>query len=275
MAANSTCSPSAGCIPRKFKPARHRAAWGISLVSSLLPRACGLVAVGLLAVQPAAAQEPAVRIDLMPITLSGKIDTYFVTKGEVKLLEAYSSAMAPPIFYKGPAKLRLYASEADARASLVPPPPTGGPVPVATVTLPTGMRRTLLFQIRGDNQKIEVRAIGVDDKALRAGDLRVFNLSTLNMLAILGKKSFRLAPGASEDVSSSSLGSTDSDLTVQFGYQAGNRQELVYSSLWSHSSAARNYVFLVGTGKPKNPIVVKKFYDVPSVESIGYEKENP
>jgi hypothetical protein len=219
-----------------------------------------------------AAPEPTLRTDLMPVTLGGKIDTYFVSNGEVKPLEAYSSAMAPPIFYKGPAKLRLYATEADARNSIVPPK-TGAPKPIATVNLPAGVRRTLLFQMQNAKKELEVRAIGVDDSALRGGDFRVFNMSTLNLLGIMGKNSFRIAPGQTADIAASSLGSNNSDLTVKFGAQAANRQDLVYSSVWAHSSSSRTYIFLVGTGNPKKPVAVKKFFDVPSAESVGYQKE--
>ena len=234
---------------------------------------CCLVATSTLAFSQAP-REPILRTDLMPVTLNGKIDTYFVSNGEVKLLEAYSSAMAPPIFYKGPQKLRLYATEADARLSLNPPS-QGAQKPLAVVTLPAGVRRTLLFQIRNEENKLQVRAIGVDDRALRGGDFRVFNMSSLKLLGLMGKKSFSISPGQIEDISASSLGGTDADLTVKIGAEIANRQDLVYSSVWAHSSTSRNYVFLVGTGNPKKPISVKKFFDVPSAESVGFVKENP
>lgn len=220
----------------------------------------------------APAAEPTLRTDLMPVALNGKIDTFFVSNGEVKPLEAYSSAMAPPIFYKGPQKLRLYATEGDARNSIIPAK-TGAPKPVAIVSLPAGVRRTLLFQMQNAKKELEVRAIGVDDRALRGGDFRVFNMSTLNLLGMMGKNSFRVAPGQTEDIAAASLGGTDADLTVKFGTQVANRQDLVYSSVWSHSNTSRNYIFLVGTGNPKKPLAVKKFFDVPSAESVGYQKE--
>lgn len=220
------------------------------------------------------AKESMVRTDLMSVTLHGKIDTYFVTHGEVKTLEAYSSAMAPPIFYKGPRKLRLYATAEDARKS-IRPPKEDPPKPVAIVQLPVKARRTLLFQLQDPEKKLQVRAIGVEDHKLGGGDFRIFNMTSLKLLGKMGKKSFTLSPGQIHDISASSLGSVDADLTVKFGNQSADGQHLVYSSLWAHSSTCRNYVFLVGTGNPRKPVRVKKFFDVPSAESLGFVKETP
>lgn len=223
-----------------------------------------------LSAQNAPTPEPVVRLDLMPISLSGKLELFYQVNGKVNKLEAFETGIGTPIFYKGPKTLRLYNSEADARPRAEGEAPV---LPVATVSLPAGVRRTLLLPVKKPDSQIEVRALGVDDKSLTAGDYRIFNLSQVELIGLVGKAKLRLKPGQSQDISDSALRSQDEDLGVQIAYFKGDKQKLIYSGMWGHSAQARSYIFMIGSGNPNSPISVRKFHDLPSVSSIGYEPE--
>jgi hypothetical protein len=223
-----------------------------------------------LQVQAAAASEPMVRVDLMPISLSGKLEVYYSANGKVCKLEAFETGIGSPVFYKGTQTLRLFATEADARPRLESEPQS---TPLATVLLPAGVRRVLLLPVPKPDAKLEVRALGVDDKSLMAGDYRIYNLSQLELIGLIGKKPLRLKPGQSQDISDSSMREKDDDFGVQIAYMKEHQQKMIYSAMWGHSIQARNFIFMIGTGKPNSPVSVRKFHDIPNVPSIGYEPE--
>lgn len=231
--------------------------------------ACSFATLPLSAQNPSST-EPMVRLDLMPVSLSGKTQLYYVVGGKVNKLEAYETGIGSPIFYKGPKTLRFYASEADARPR---GPGEAQPAPAATVILPAGVRRTLLLPVKKPDNQLEVRALGVDDKSLSAGDYRIYNLSPVELIGMVGKKKLHIRPGQSQDISDSALRSQDEDLGVQIAYLKENKQKLIYSGMWSHSTQARNYIFMIGSGNANSPISVRKFHDLPAVASIGYEPE--
>ena len=218
----------------------------------------------------ASEKETVIRIDLMPISLSGNFVAYYSTNGKVNKLEAFETGMGTPVFYKGPRTLLLYAKEEDANPREEGQPPV---IPLASVALPVSAERVLLLPVPKPENKVEVRALGVDAKSLAAGDYRLYNLSTVSLLGIIGKKRFSLKPGQMQDVSDSSLREKEEDIGVQIAYVQDEKQKMIYSGMWGHSVQARNFIFMVGTGNPSSPISVKKFHDIPSVRSIGYEPE--
>jgi len=213
-------------------------------------------------------QEPSIRVDLMPISLRGKLVAYYPSGNQIKKLEAFETGIGSPIFYQGSKTLRLFATEEDAR-----PRPEGEqqPTPIATVSLPSKARRVLLLPITKADQKLEIRAMGIDDNSLKAGDYRIFNLSTFDVVGLIGTKPLRLNPGKTLDVSDSSLRTKDENLGVQIAYMKDDKQKLFYSGMWGHSVEARNYIFMINSGNPNSPISIRKFHDLPSVPSIGYE----
>jgi hypothetical protein len=213
-------------------------------------------------------QEPSVRVDLMPISLRGKLVAYYPSGNEIKKLEAFETGIGSPTFYKGSKTLRLFATEEDARPRAEGEPQ---PTPIATVSLPSNVRRVLLLPIAKPDNKLEIRAMGIDDNSLKAGDYRMFNLSTFDIAALIGTKPLRLKPGQTLDVSDSSLRTKDENLGVQIAYLKDDKQKLFYSGMWGHSVDARNYIFMINSGNPNSPISVRKFHDLPSVPSIGYE----
>jgi hypothetical protein len=214
--------------------------------------------------------EPVIRIDLMPISLSGNFVAYYSTNGKVSKLEAFETGMGTPVFYKGPRTLLLYAKEEDAKPREEGQPPV---IPLAIVALPVSAERVLLLPVPKPDKKVEVRALGVDAKSITAGDYRFYNLSTVNLLGMIGKKQLSLKPGQMQDISDSSVREKEDDLGIQIACVQDDKQKLIYSGMWGHSVQARNFIFMIGTGNPASPIRVRKFHDIPSVRSIGYEPE--
>ncbi len=213
-------------------------------------------------------QEPVVRIDLMPISLSGKLVAYYSSGSKIQKLEAFETGIGTPLFYKGAKTLRLFATEDDARPRAEGEPQ---PKPLAIVSLPEKVRRALLLPIATPENKLEIRAMGIDDNSLKAGDYRIFNLSKFDLVGLIGTKPLRLSSGQTLDITDSTLREKDEDLGVQIAYARDGKQKLFYSGMWGHSVQARNYIFMIGTGNPNSPVSVRKFHDIPSVPSIGYE----
>jgi hypothetical protein len=226
-----------------------------------------LITFGFQTVQ-AAGQEPVVRIDLMPISLSGRLVAYYWSGSKIQKLETFETGIGSPLFYKGAKTLRLFATEDDARPRAEGEPQ---PKPLAIVSLPEKVRRALLLPIATPENKLEIRAMGIDDNSLKAGDYRIFNLSKFDLIGLIGTKPLRLSPGQTHDISDSRLREKDEDLGVQIAYAKDGKQKLFYSGMWGHSIQARNYIFMIGSGNQNTPISVRKFHDVPSVPSIGYE----
>jgi hypothetical protein len=227
----------------------------------------------LLAGLSAGAQEDAaktVRVDLMPVSLGDSLATWYLNHGEVVKLEAFVSAMGTPVFYRGPQTLALYAKPEDARPrkegeAAVPP--------LATVTLPSGSRRTLLLFMPGKDGKPQLRAYGVDDSSLRGGDYRVYNFAPVAVSGRMGERKIQLKPGQTADISTPAWRDAGVDLEVELGYNRGGKEEIVYSTIWSHFPERRNYIFILPTGSATSPLEPRKFHDVPAVKSLGYVAE--
>lgn len=211
-----------------------------------------------------------VRIDLMPVSLGESLATWYVNHGEVVKLEAFESALGTPVFYRGPQTLALYAKPEDARPrkegeAAVPP--------LATVTLPSSSRRVLLLFVPGKEGKPQLRAYGVDDAALQGGDYRVYNFAPVAISGRMGERALQLKPGQTMDVSSAKWRDAGTDLEVEVGFNREGKQEIVYSTIWGHFPARRNYIFVLPTGNPTSPLELRKFHDVPAVKSLGFVGE--
>jgi hypothetical protein len=216
-----------------------------------------------------AQQDPAgsVRVDLMPVSLGESLASWYVNHGEVVKLEAFESAMGTPVFYRGPQTLELYAKPEDAR-----PRKEGEAAapPLATVTLPSGNRRVLLLFAPGRENKPQLRAYGVDDATLKGGDYRVYNFAPVAVSGRMGERAMQLKPGQTTDISSPAWRDAGADLEVEVGFNRGGKQEVVYSTIWGHVPERRNYIFVLPTGDPTNPLELRKFHDVPAVKSLGF-----
>jgi len=230
-----------------------------------------IVCFSLAVLTSAGAQEKMVRTDLMPVGLGGPLVAWYWQKGKAVKLEAFETAMGSPVFYRGPSQLNLYKSAADAKPRAEDEKPIP---PLAKVVLPAGSRRVLLLCVTPKpGAKPMLKAYGVSDNSLKAGDYRFFNFSSSNVVGVIGGKKIALRPGKTMDVSSSDWRDKGRDLEVQLGYMEGKETILVYSTIWGHSEARRNYIFLVASGDESQPLDVRKFHDIPGVESIGYEPE--
>lgn len=216
-----------------------------------------------------------VRLDLMPVSLGDSMATWYLNHGKVVKLEAFESAMGTPVFYRGSQTLSLYAKPEDARPrkegeAAIPP--------VATVTLPSGCRRALLLFIPGKEGKPQLRAYGVEDAALKGGDYRLYNFAPVPISGSMGGRGITLKPGQTTDVSTARWRESGADLEVQFGLARAGKQEVVYSTIWGHFPARRNYIFILPGSTPASPLELRKFHDVPAVKSLGYvaaEGESP
>ena len=218
---------------------------------------------------PLMAQDKSVRIDLMPIAIGAPFTAWHAYKGKPVKLEAFESAMGTPVFYRGPQQLRLYANEAD----VIPVKGQPTVAPVATVNLPAGSRRVLLL-CSASGGKTLVRPYAINDSNLKAGDYRIFNVGSTTAGGVIGSHKVFIKSGKSFDVSEASWRKKGGDVKVRLYSLEGNTSKLVYSTIWGHSSARRTFIFLLASGNSKQPLQVRKFHDVPSVRSVGYEPEN-
>jgi len=235
-----------------------------------------LLALALLGVAflPAAGKDRGeqLRLDLMPVSLDRPLALYYRHDGKVGKLEAFHTAMGTPLFYRGPARLAFYQDEAAAQPAAGDEPP---PPPLVTVQLPANCRRVLLvFSAGTEDNKPQVRAWPVADDRLRAGDYRLINVSHTPVAGTLGKERFSLNPGQTADLSRRPWRQRGHDLPVRFTIPRNGRAMIVYSTIWSHYPARRNYVFFIG-GAGRAAPVVRKFHDLPGVDSIGHEPEKP
>lgn len=210
-----------------------------------------------------------VRTDLMPIGLGADITLHYLNKGVPASMDLLQSGMGTPRFYKGPKTVAFYAKAEDlakiGKADAVPP--------VAQVILPDAGRVLLLALTNAEKQR-KLVAYPVKDSELSEGEYRIYNFSHLRVACLLGRKSSDLAPGTSYDVKDDALHGKDGDVGAQFAWIDDKKQKhLVYSTIWGHAAKARSYVFLMDTGNPQQPLDVRKFHDVPSVPSQGFEKE--
>lgn len=209
----------------------------------------------------------------MPVSMSGDLTLYYAHKKQVTKLEVFSTAMGTPVFYQGSTALRFYASEKDLQAVL------GGSEevkPVITVSLDKAARRTLLVFVPTAAKAWQCRAFPVEDERLGAGEYRVYNFSNKKAAGLMGDAKFVIDPGGHHDVRGASWRDRDGDLGVQFGYlDAKGQATMSYSSIWGHAKLARQFLFLVSNPQDPTSLDLRKFHDVPSVPSRGYEAPKP
>ncbi|WP_193211949.1 hypothetical protein [Luteolibacter marinus] len=219
----------------------------------------------------AAGQEKTIRTDLMPIGLGDSLVAWYWQKGKAVKLEVFETAMGSPVFYRGPRELKLFATPEDARPRAADEKPV---TPLAVAKLPEGDRRVLLLCVTPKpGARPMLKAYGVSDDKLKAGDYRFFNFSPAHVVGVIGGQKIALRPGATVDASSADWRGKGGDLEVQLGYKEGDKIRLIYSTIWGHSEARRNYIFLVASGDENQPLDVRKFHDVPGVQSLGYEPD--
>ena len=147
---------------------------------------------------------------------------YYRSKGTVKKLQAFESAMGTPVFYRGPRNLPLSKNESDAQ------PRTDGEEeiqPVAIVKLPAGASRALLLFTHANGEKLSVRTFGIDEKKLRAGDYLIFNLTALPLAAKFGDRSFGISSGKTATHSTALLRDSGADLEVMLGFREDAKQK--------------------------------------------------
>lgn len=219
------------------------------------------------------AQPATTRTDLMPVSMSGDLTLYYAHKKQVTKLEVFSSAMGTPVFYQGSTALRFYASEKDLQAVL------GGSEevkPLITVSLDKAARRTLLVFVPAAAKTWQCRAFPIEDDRLGAGEYRVYNFSNKKAAGLMGDTKFVIDPGGHHDVRGTTWRDRDGDLGVQFGYlDAKGQATMTYSSIWGHAKLARQFLFLVSNPQDPTSLDLRKFHDVPSVPSRGYEAPKP
>ena len=230
-----------------------------------------LTMIGLLLCCASAQEEENVSVDLMSVCTESHVSFFYLNKGEVTRLEAFHSALGTPVFYRGPRRLFLYTSAEDAL-----PRKDGEPRPKsqATAILPKDASRALLlFSRKGEKSGWSARAFGVNEGGLRGGDYRVFNLASFSAFGSMGGKAFRVKPGKITDRSSFEWRTRGEDLEVMFGLESEGKRKVVYSTIWGHYPQRRTYVLILPTGDASHPLEVRKYHDVPSVKSVGYEPE--
>lgn len=218
-------------------------------------------------------QPATTRTDLMPVSMAGDLTLYYAVKSQVTKLEVFSSAMGTPVFYQGSTTLLFYASETDLKAVLAGSEEVK---PAVTVALGDAARRTLLVFVPAAAKTWQCRAFPIDDGQLGAGEYRVFNFSNKKAAGLMGDLRFVINPGDHHDVRGSTWRDKDGDLGVQFGHlDAKGQATMSYSSIWGHSKLSRQFLFLVSNPQDPASLEIRKFHDVPSVPSRGYEPPKP
>jgi len=218
-------------------------------------------------------QPATVRTDLMPVSMSGDLTLFYAHKKQVTKLEVFSTAMGTPVFYQGSTALHFYASEKDLQAVLEG---AAEAKPLITVSLGKAARRTLLVFVPAAAKTWQCRAFPVEDERLGAGEYRVYNFSSKKAAGLMGDAKFVIDPGGHHDVRGTTWRDRDGDLGVQFGHLDAKGQAIMsYSSIWGHAKLARQFLFLVSNPQDPTSLDLRKFHDVPSVPSRGYEPPKP
>jgi hypothetical protein len=135
----------------------------------------GILIAMLWLVSPAMAQEkpPQIRTDLLAVSFGKPLQLYYRDGQGISKLDVFSTGMGSPVYYKGEAELHFYNKKED-----LAPPKEGvaPPVPVASVKLSAGNRRTLLVFVT-NNDAVKTKAYGISDARMKAGDYYLFNFS--------------------------------------------------------------------------------------------------
>lgn len=214
------------------------------------------------------AQERPIRTKLLPVGVSGTVSgLYFRSEGQAVELKATMTGLGAGIDYEGPALLALYDDES---AFSPPPPGEEPPKPLCTVRLPADADRTLLMVAKPEKgeKAPKIRAYGVSTRDLRSGDYRFFNFSPTGVAIVLGEKKFALKPGGITTVTSAEWKRDAVDLPVKLGIEnEKGKLRMIYSSVWGHQPAQRNFILVFQGPSPARPLDVRRYYDIPEAEA--------
>lgn len=205
-----------------------------------------LILLGLLTCS-ATAQDTKFQTTLITYALGappGGFKAFFRNGEEIQPFGANGSGLSAPIKYSGSRKFEIRASE-----EAFAPPPAGqqAPPPLAVVELPAGVDNVLLIAAGAGQGKIRLLAYDVSANALKGGDYKVFNFSRSAVELNLGKKKLTIRSTQNEIMSDSSFQDpkTRGMELVIYRYDGTVRNpEPVKRSLWEHSAAKRNVLFL-------------------------------
>ena len=204
---------------------------------------------------------PAVRTTLLPVSIGGNVEhLYFRSGDKVLPFEAYQLGFGPGIDYSGSRRFVLHTSSA---AFDVPPP---GPVPKAFADLPPNADKVLVLCVPEEGGKLRLVPYDISRNGAKAGDYRIFNLSYHTLSVIIGEKKLVLKPAEDKTLSEQSWGTGVRDMKFQLATVSGTTATKVYSSIWGHQPAKRNFIFLVAGRTATMPIEILKFHDVPAAD---------
>jgi hypothetical protein len=214
------------------------------------------------AIGAANAQDVIVKTKLMPVGVAGSIKgLYFRNDGKTAELKASMTGLGEGFEYKGPQVLALYNSE-----EALAPPKEGQspPTPLATVKLPNADRILLLMAPPPEGRREpSIRAYPVSTDDLRPGDYRFFNCSDKKIAVILGDERIGIRPGKVVTVKGAKWQREVLDLAVKLGTPGDDSNiRMVYSSVWGHQPAQRNFIILSNGATKAQPIEIRRFHDI-------------
>lgn len=208
------------------------------------------------------APAPVVKTTLLPVSIGGNVENlFFKSRDKVLPFEAYQLGFGPGIDYSGPRRFLLHASP----ASFDVPPP--GPAPKAFVDLPLHADKVLMLCVPREEGQLRLVPYDISSGGAKAGDYRLFNLSHHTLSIILGEKKLVLNPAEDKTISDTSWGAGVRDMKFQLATVSGTTATKVYSSIWGHQPAKRNFIFLVEGRTATMPIEILKFHDVPAADA--------
>jgi len=204
---------------------------------------------------------PPIKTKLVAVSIGGNVEKLFYKSSEKVLpFQAYQLGFGPSMDYVGPRRFILHASEA---AFAAEPP---GPPPVAFADLPANSDKVLLLCVPAAEGKLRLISYDISKGGAKAGDYRIFNLSKDVISVILGDKKLVVNPSQDTIVSSQEWRSGGMDLKIQLATVKDGAATRVYSSIWGHEAARRNYIFMVNGATATMPIEILTFYDVPAAD---------
>ncbi len=205
-----------------------------------------------------AEEPPFVKVELVTLALYQPLQKYSVQHGEARsLLDAGVTGIGQSIAYEGPARLSLFAPTPEAWIPGSAPLP-----PVAQVDLPPNASWVLLICIKRKDQPLRLMACDVSGEQVHAGDYVFFHFAKSEVAVKLGEETFSLKPGEIRVVDRKEWRNQSADLLIRLVTKVGNKNRLVFSSVWGHHSGHRNYVFLFNGEHASMPVVMRKIQEV-------------
>ena len=224
-----------------------------------------LVSLGLAASCPGQSGDEKIITELVTICLGGGVPAYYYGDGKkVTKLEVSAQGIGAPVAYQGPAMLALYDNPDDL-APRAPDAPV--PAPDLRASLAADEDRILLVFSHVEGAKPAVRALGISTGKMKAGDYRIFNLSSRNAYVIMNEEKAIVQPGKPADISSAAWQAGTLDMEVRFGLREEEGMRQVYSSVWGHRSSRRTFLFILDRADEFNPFEIRRYHDVPQVRA--------